>query len=103
MGASVGGARWKRPHDTAATEITVSGISAVHAQYLALGGEDFLIGDGKLRYGREVVWESYYSARLLPWLVATLDAQHVENPAYNRDRGPVWIGSLRLHVEAGKK
>jgi len=103
VGGSVSGGRWKRPGDTAATEVTVSGISAVHAQYLALGGLDFLIGDGKLRYGREVVWESYYSARLLPWLYATVDAQHVTNPAYNRDRGPVWVGTLRLHVETGKK
>jgi len=103
VGTSVGGARWKRPQDTAATEVTVSGLAAIHRQYLALGGSDFLIGDGKLRYGREAVWESYYSARILPWLFATVDAQHIANPAYNRDRGPVWVGTLRLHVETGKK
>jgi len=103
LGVSVGGARWKRPNDTVATEVTVNGISAVHAQYLATGGSDFLIGDGKLRYGPESIWESYYSARLLPWLFAAVDAQHIANPAYNRDRGPVWVGTLRLHVETGKK
>jgi high affinity Mn2+ porin len=103
LGVSVGGARWKRPRDTVATEFTVSGITAVHAQYLALGGSDFLIGDGNLRYGQEVVWESYYSARVFPWLFATVDAQHITNPAYNRDRGPVWVGTLRLHVETRKK
>jgi high affinity Mn2+ porin len=103
LGVSVDGARWKRPHDTAAAELTMSGLAAVHAQYLALGGSDFLIGDGKLRYGREVVWESYYSARIFPWLFATVDAQRVTNPAYNRDRGPVWVGTLRLHIETGKK
>ena len=103
IGASVDGGRWMRPHDTAATEVTVSGLSAIHRQYLALGGSDFLIGDGKLRYGREVVWESYYSARILPWLFATVDAQHVTNPAYNQDRGPVWVGTLRLHLETGKR
>src|ERR1019366_3259458 len=65
VGLSVGGARWKRPHDTAASELTVSGLSAVHAQYLARGGLDFLIGDGALRYGPETVSESYYSARLM--------------------------------------
>jgi hypothetical protein len=37
-----------------------------------------------------------------PWLFATIDLQHVTNPAYNQDRGPVWIPSLRLHVEFGK-
>jgi high affinity Mn2+ porin len=50
-----------------------------------------------------VVWESYYSARVFPWLFATVDAQHITNPAYNRDRGPVWVGTLRLHVETRKK
>ena len=101
-GVSVGGARWKRPHDTAASELTVSGLSAVHAQYLARGGLDFLIGDGALRYGPEYVSESYYSARVMPGVFATIDLQHVNNPAFNRDRGPVWIGALRLHVEWGR-
>jgi carbohydrate-selective porin OprB len=99
---SVGGARWKRPHDTAASELTVSGLSAVHAQYLARGGLDFLIGDGALRYGPEYVSESYYSARVMPGLFATIDLQHATNPAFNRDRGPVWIGAMRLHVEWGR-
>ncbi len=100
-GVSVKGKRWHRPEDTAASELTVGGISGVHASYLAHGGYDFLIGDGALNYGPEYVWESYYSTRLRPGLFAALDAQHVNNPAYNRDRGPVWIYSLRLHIEFG--
>jgi len=102
-GVSVTGTRWRRPHDTVATELTASGLSAVHADYLAHGGLDFLIGDGGLRYGPETIWESYYSAQVVPWLTTSIDAQYAVNPAYNRDRGPVWIGSLRLHVEVGKK
>jgi high affinity Mn2+ porin len=102
-GVSLNGARWGRPNDTVATELTVSGLSAVHADYLAHGGLDFLIGDGRLRYGPETIWESYYSARLREGLTTSLDAQYAVNPAYNRDRGPVWIGSLRVHVEIGKK
>ncbi len=102
-GASFGGSRWGRPNDTAASELTVSGLSAVHADYLAHGGLDFLIGDGRLRYGPETIWESYYSARLREGLTTSVDAQYAVNPAYNRDRGPVWIGSLRVHVEIGKK
>ena len=86
----------------AATELTVSGISGVHASYLARGGYDFLIGDGALRYGPEYSWESYYSARLFPGFFATFDVQHVTNPSYNQDRGPVWIESVRLHLEFGK-
>jgi carbohydrate-selective porin OprB len=102
-GVSVVGGRWKRPGDTAASEWTVNGISGVHRMYLERGGLDFLIGDGALRYGRESVWESYYSARLAPWLFATLDLQYIANPAYNQDRGPVWVETLRLHIETGKK
>jgi len=102
LGVSVNGACWKRPNDTAATEITSSGVSAVHALYLARGGQDFLIGDGALNYGRETISETYYSARLFRGFFTTLDLQHITNPAYNKDRGPVWVGSLRLHIEWGK-
>ncbi len=102
-GVSTIGRRWKRSEDTAATALSVAGLSAVHAQYLALGGLDFLIGDGRLRYAPEYVWESYYSAKLLPGFFATFDLQHVNNPAYNQDRGPVWIESIRLHIEAGNR
>jgi hypothetical protein len=102
-GVSLSGLRWGRTGDSFATELTVSGLSAVHADYLAHGGLDFLIGDGRLRYGPETIWESYYSAGLREGLTTSLDAQYVMNPAYNRDRGPVWIGSIRVHVEIGKK
>ena len=101
-GVSVTGAHWKRPHDVAGSEFTISGLSRVHAEYLAAGGDDFLIGDGALRYGTENIWESYYNASLFSGFTAGLDLQHVWNPAYNQDRGPVWIASLRLHVEFGK-
>ena len=101
-GLSVTGTRWKRPNDTVATALTVSGVSGVHAVYLARGGLDFIIGDGALRYGPEYVSESYYSARLFPGFFMTFDLQHVANPAFNRDRGPVWVSSVRLHLELGK-
>jgi high affinity Mn2+ porin len=102
-GISVTGERWKRPHDTAATAVTVSGLSPVHAAYLARGGLDFLIGDGALTYGKEIVSETWYSAQVVEGGFVTLALQHATNPAYNKDRGPVWIGSLRLHVEWGKR
>ena len=101
-GVSIGGRRWGRPFDTLGTELTASGISGVHAQYLSRGGYDFLIGDGRLRYGSEYISETYYSMRLLPGVFTSFDLQHVSNPAYNRDRGPVWISSIRLHIELGK-
>jgi len=100
-GVSLKGTRWKRKNDVVATSFTASGISGVHALYLARGGLDFLIGDGALHYAPEYVWESYYSARLFPGLSATFDLQHDVNPAFNHDRGPVWIESIRLHMEFG--
>jgi hypothetical protein len=102
-GVCITGRRWHRPFDTVATELTASGISGVHALYLALGGHDFLIGDGRLEYGPEYIEESYYSARLFPGFFASFDLQHVANPAYNQQRGPLWISSIRLHMEFGKR
>ena len=102
-GVSLKGTRWKRPDDVVATAITVGGLSAVHAQYLAMGGDDFLIGDGTLRYGPETSWESYYSAKVFNGFFATIGANHYDNPGYNRDRGPLWVGTIRLHMEFGKK
>jgi carbohydrate-selective porin OprB len=102
-GLSVTGARWKRRQDTVGTTLAVGGIAGVHALYLSRGGFDYIIGDGKLRYGPEYVWESYYSARLLPGVFATFDLQRVANPGYNQDRGPVWVEAVRLHLELGKE
>ena len=102
-GVSIAGRRWHRPFDTVATELTASGISGIHALYLARGGNDFLIGDGQLRYGPERITETYYNARLFPGFFAGFDLQRVSNPAYNKDRGPVWIPSIRLHIELGKE
>jgi len=100
-GVSVKGTKWKRRDDVAAISFTAGGISGVHAVYLARGGLDFLIGDGRLNYAPEYVWESYYSAKLFRGFFATVDVQHDSNIAYNHDRGPVWIESLRLHMELG--
>jgi high affinity Mn2+ porin len=102
FGVSTTGTRWKRKDDTAGSAFTVSGLSGVHALYLARGGLDFIIGDGALRYGTEQVWESYYSARLKDGFFTTIDVQRIVNPAYNQDRGPLWVASLRLHLELNK-
>jgi high affinity Mn2+ porin len=102
-GVSVKGARWKRKDDVVATAFAASGISGVHAVYLAQGGLDFLIGDGKLNYAPEYLWESYYNARLFHGFFASFDVQHYNNPGFNHDRGPVWIESVRLHIEFGLK
>jgi high affinity Mn2+ porin len=102
-GVSLKGTHWKRKGDVIATSFTAGGLSAVHREYLAAGGTDFLIGDGALNYAPEYVWESFYQARLAPGFFAAFDVQHDANPAYNHDRGPVMIYSIRLHVALGLK
>ena len=102
-GVSVKGTSWKRKDDVVATAFAAAGLSGVHAVYLAQGGLDFLIGDGKLNYAPEYLWETYYTARVVRGFYATVDVQHYNNPAYNHDRGPVWVESLRLHIEFGIK
>ena len=102
-GVSLKGTRWRRKDDVVATAFAAAGISGVHAVYLAMGGLDFLIGDGKLNYAPEYLWESYYSAHVVRGFYATFDVQHYNNPAYNHDRGPVLVESIRLHIEFGIK
>jgi len=100
LGISVKANKLKRPEDTFGFAGIVNGISNDHRDYLNAGGYGFIIGDGKLtNYGYEEILETYYSARLSKALWTTVDYQYVKNPAYNKDRGPVNIFSLRLHVE----
>jgi hypothetical protein len=76
-----------------------NGLSAVHMTYLELGGKGFLLGDGRLHYGREDIVETYYTARVYRGVYPALGVQLIAHPGYNVDRGPVVVGSLRLHVE----
>jgi carbohydrate-selective porin OprB len=54
---------------------------------------------GNLNYGRERDMEYYYTAHLWRGLYAGPDVQHVNNPGYNRDRGPILIPGFRIHME----
>ena len=99
VGAAAQGARWKRKLDRAGLAFVSNGISRDHQEYLALGGLGFLLGDGKLNYGRENIVESYYTLHLWRGIFTSLDAQYITNPGYNRDRGPVFAPALRLHLE----
>jgi high affinity Mn2+ porin len=98
-GMDLKGDRWKRKLDKVGAVFVSNGISAVHAQYLALGGIGFLLGDGALNYGRETIFEGYYTAHMWRGIFTSFDLQHVNNPGYNRDRGPVLVPGLRLHID----
>jgi high affinity Mn2+ porin len=99
IGVGASGSRWHRRFDRAGLVFVSNGISRDHQQYLALGGVGFLLGDGRLNYGRENIVETYYTAHLWRGFYSSFDFQYVSNPGYNRDRGPVVVPSLRLHVE----
>jgi len=88
-----------RPEDEAGLAGIVNALSTDHRDYLAAGGYGFMIGDGRLSYGLEGIVELYYKALLVKHLWLTGDYQFVQNPAYNRDRGPVHVFGLRFHAE----
>jgi hypothetical protein len=99
VGADYSGGQWKRRSDKIGAVFVSNGISADHQHYLALGGHGFLIGDGALNYGRENIFETYYTAHVWRGLSAGPDLQHINNPGYNRDRGPVLVPGMRVHLE----
>jgi len=93
------GSPWHRRFDRAGLAFVSNAISRDHQNYLAAGGYGFLIGDGRLNYGRENIVETYYTAHLWRGVYVAPGLQHINNPGYNRDRGPVLVPSLRLHLE----
>ena len=76
-----------------------NGIKRDHQVYLESGGQGFLLGDGKLTYGRENIVESYYTLHVWRGIYLAPGVQHISNPGYNRDRGPLLVPTLRAHVE----
>ena len=99
LGAAVVGKRWRRRLDRAGLAFSSNGLSGDHRRYLALGGKGFLLGDGQLNYGREKIFETFYTVHLWRGVFGAFDVQHLNNPGYNRDRGPVLVPSVRLHFD----
>ena len=91
--------RLKQERHKAGIVFVSNRLSSLHRTYLELGGLGFLLGDGRLDYAQEQIVESYYTYRIWRGLSISADLQHIQNPGYNRDRGPVWVPSTRLHVD----
>ncbi len=100
-GVSVKGEPWRRPNDTFGAAFVVSGISRIHQEFLEAGGTGILAGDGEgnLSYGLEKVVETYYDFQVCKSVRAAIDFQYIDDPAFNRDRGPVEGVGGRLHWE----
>jgi high affinity Mn2+ porin len=80
--------------------VVINGLSKPHRNYLAAGGYGFIIGDGKLNYAPEIITEFYYRFSFFSdHLQISPDYQFVIDPAYNKERGPIHIFSLRTHIE----
>jgi hypothetical protein len=98
-GGDYAGNQWHRPLDKVGVAFVTNAIKRDHQNYLRLGGLGFLLGDGNLNYGRENIVESYYTWHAWRGLYYALDVQHLDNPGYNRDRGPAWVGAVRAHID----
>ena len=100
FGTSIKGEKWKQPDDVIGAAFITSGISKPNQDYLAAGGIGILTGDGALNYAPEKNVELYYDHKISKHFHSTLDYQFVDDPAFNKDRGPIpAIFSLRLHYE----
>ncbi len=97
-GVQVSGIHWGRTDDRVGIAYVWHGLSPEHRDYLADGGIGFLLGDGRLNYGLEQILETYYRVQLGQYAQLSPDFQYIQNPGYNRDRGPVEVYSLRLHL-----
>jgi carbohydrate-selective porin OprB len=106
FGAQLSGVHWHRPDDRLAVAVASESLDAPHEQYLAAGGNGFLLGDGRLNYGHEQILEAYYKFEYtwperpgpIHWQLSP-DFQYIQNPGYNRDRGPVHVWGVRFHLE----
>ncbi len=98
-GIGANGAWWRRKQDRAGVAFVSNAIKKDHQNYLAAGGIGFLLGDGHLNYGRENILETYYTLHIWRGIYIAPGVQHINNPGYNRDRGPVAVPTFRLHVE----
>ena len=99
LGLAIKGLRWGRDADTLGMGYAANFLSTQHINYLNLGGIDGFIGDGKINYQPEQVLDIYYQFHAYRSVWLSVDYQHIANPAYNADRGPVDIFGGRVHLE----
>lgn len=99
FGALAKGKLWSRRYDVSGGGVTLGWISGAHAKYLGMGGVDGFIGDGHIHAAPEIALDVFYSANYRKSFWLSGDYQRIVNPAFNSDRGPVNIFSLKIHGE----
>ena len=98
-GLGANGALWRRRQDRAGIAFATNAISKDHQRYLADGGYGFILGDSALKYGRENILETFYTAHVWSGIYVAPALQYIVDPGYNRARGPVLVPAFRLHLE----
>jgi carbohydrate-selective porin OprB len=99
FGSDYSGRGFSRPNDKLGIAFVSNAIKRDHQNYLRYGGQGFLLGDGNLNYAREDILESYYNLHAWRGVFYALDVQFVDHPGYNKDRGPVLVEAVRMHVD----
>lgn len=98
-GFLVKGDKWGRTHDTVGLSLMKNYLSPDRRNFLQAGGISYFIGDGKMAYKPETIFEGFYSLAISRDMWLTGDYQRITNPAYNANRGPVNVFAIRLHAE----
>ena len=99
FGGDYNGHNWHRANDKIGVAYVSNAIKRDHQNYLHYGGLGFLLGDGNLTYAREDIVEWYYNAHLWRGLYAMVGGSQIAHPGYNRDRGPVYVPTVRAHID----
>jgi high affinity Mn2+ porin len=99
FGCDYVGSDWRRANDKVGVAYVSNAIKRDHQNYLHYGGLGFLLGDDGLNYGREDILEWYYNAHLWHGLYGMVGGTQIAHPGYNRDRGPLYVSTVRLHID----
>lgn len=99
LGLSKNGSDWGRAQDTVGLAVVRNHLSRDGQRYFDAGGLGILIGEGYMPYAPEGIIETYYQWQASKWLSVAFNYQRVNRPGYNRERGPVNIGGIRVHAE----
>lgn len=99
LGTVIKGGAWGREDDGIGLSVMRNMLSAERRSFLEAGGISYFIGDTRLRYRPEDIFEGYYSYAVAKGVWLTADYQRMQNPAYNADRGPINVYALRFHAE----
>lgn len=98
LGLQISGVHWGRGADRLGLAFASGGLADPHRRYLAAGGKGFVLGDGRLTYGRENIVEGYYRVQVGGYVQLSPGVQVIDHPGFNKDRGPAWVTGLRLRV-----